>query len=74
MDLQTRDQLNDTGPRSAPQTDPTNPYHEESVGNWTRAEEVSVWKVDEPGLVDRDRQERSLLTPLAPASGARGRG
>ncbi len=49
---------NDTGPKTAPQTDPTNPYHEEAVGEWARAEEVSVWKVDEPGLTDRDRQER----------------
>jgi hypothetical protein len=52
--------LIDTGPLSSPQTDPTNPYHEEAAGVWTRAEEVSVWKVDEPGLTDRDRKERSV--------------
>jgi hypothetical protein len=56
----------DSGPSSAPQTDPTNPYHEEASGIWTRAEEVSVWKVDEPGLTDRDRKERSVTAPMQP--------
>lgn len=45
----------DTGPKTAPQTDPTNPYRQESAGMWRRNEEVSVWKEDEPGLTDRDR-------------------
>jgi hypothetical protein len=48
----------DTAPKSSPQTDPTNPFHQEAVGAWARSEVVSVWKVDEPGLTDRDRQER----------------
>ena len=50
----------DRGPTSAPQTDPTNPYHQEAVGVWTRSEVVSVWKVDEPGLTDHDREERRV--------------
>ena len=50
----------DTGPMTSPQTDPTNPYHEEAAGVWARAEVVSVWKVDEPGLTDLDRARRGI--------------
>jgi hypothetical protein len=53
------EQLDDTGPKSVPRTDPTNPYRQESVGIWTRSEEVAVIKDDEPGLTDLDRQERN---------------
>jgi hypothetical protein len=52
--------LPDTGPKTAPETGPTNPYHEEATGLWTRSEEVSVWKVDEPGLTDPDRLHRAI--------------
>jgi hypothetical protein len=50
-----RPRTEDTGPKTAPQTAPTNPYRQESAGMWRRNEEVSVWKEDEPGLTDRDR-------------------
>jgi hypothetical protein len=49
-----------TGPKTSPQTDPTNPCRQESVGIWERAEEASVRKVDEPGLMDRDRDLRAI--------------
>jgi hypothetical protein len=44
-----------------PRTDPTNPYRQESTGVWQRAEEVAVIREDEPGLTDRDRQQRKLF-------------
>jgi len=49
-----------TGPRSTPQTDPTNPYRQESVGVWVAAERTAVRRDDEPGLTDHDRQLRKL--------------
>jgi hypothetical protein len=48
-------------PHAAPQTDPTNPHRQESVGEWARAEEENERRQAEPGLTDRDRQERGLV-------------
>jgi hypothetical protein len=48
----------DARPRPSPQTDPTNPYHQESVGEWVAAELATERKQDEPGLTDQDREER----------------
>jgi hypothetical protein len=48
----------ESAPRPSPQTDPTNPYRQESAGEWTRAEEENERRQDEPGLTDEDRQQR----------------
>ncbi len=45
-------------PRGSPQTDPTNPYTQESTGVWTAAEQNSERREKEPGLTERDREER----------------
>jgi hypothetical protein len=47
------------GPHAAPQTDPTNPFHQEAVGEWTRAEEENERRHGEPGLTLRDHEERN---------------
>jgi len=44
---------------TTPATDPTNPYRQESVDTWARAEQVSVNKQDEPGLTDQDKHDRN---------------
>jgi len=45
-------------PRPSPQTDPTNPFHQEAVGAWTANEQQAERHNDEPGLTDCDRQLR----------------
>jgi hypothetical protein len=40
----------DERPKSSPDTDPTNPFHQEAVGEWVAAEHASERKIDEPGL------------------------
>ena len=45
-------------PRSSPQTDPTNPHAQEATGEWVTAEQTSERRADEPGLTERDREER----------------
>lgn len=46
------------GPRSSPQTDPTNPWHQEAVGEWVPNEKASDSVKGEPGLTEQDRDER----------------
>jgi hypothetical protein len=58
MAEQQRDRLLESVRRSSPQTDPTNPFRQESAGRWLPAERESERRQDEPGLTDRDRQER----------------
>jgi hypothetical protein len=45
--------------RPAPRTDPTNPYAQESVGLNEAARWANERSVDEPGLTERDRDERA---------------
>jgi len=52
------DRKSDAAPRSSPQTDPTNPTHQEAAGEWTAAERASERRKDEPGLTEGDRDER----------------
>jgi hypothetical protein len=42
----------------SPQTDPTNPWHQEAVSIFVAHEHASALKVDEPGLTNKDREER----------------
>jgi hypothetical protein len=44
--------------RSSPQTDPTNPVTQESTGELTAPQRASERREAEPGLTDRDREER----------------
>jgi len=46
-------------PRSSPQTDPTNPLHQEATGKWVAAENTSERHVNEPGMTDKDRDQRA---------------
>ena len=52
-----RDRRLESVRRSSPQTDPTNPFRLESTGR-PASERESERRQDEPGLTDRDRQER----------------
>jgi hypothetical protein len=54
----SRDAGQDDGPHTSPQTDPTNPFRQEAVGVWQRAEEENERRLAEPGLTDSDRQRR----------------
>jgi hypothetical protein len=45
-------------PWPSPQTDPTNPFRQESVGVFVPAERATERRIDEVGLTDRDRDER----------------
>jgi hypothetical protein len=54
------DRATDSGPRPSPQTDPTNPHRQEAAGVWVLNERANERRVDEVGLTDRDRDERSL--------------
>jgi hypothetical protein len=53
------DPSRDTEPRPAPQTDPTNPQHQEAVGIFAAAEQRNEDRVAEPGLTEEDRVHRS---------------
>lgn len=44
------------GPRASPESDPTNPYRQEAVGEWVNAERASERRTDQPGLGDRERE------------------
>jgi len=52
----------DDGPRKTPETDPTNPLHQEALGILAPAEHAAERNVKEPGLdkKDRDRREPTL--------------
>lgn len=52
------------GPRASPQSDPTNPYRQESVGEWVSAERASERRTDQPGLGDREREEQGRAAGL----------
>jgi hypothetical protein len=51
-------QLADDRPRRAPETDPTNPYHEEAAGIFLPGDRAVGRSPDEPGLTDEDRDRR----------------
>jgi len=44
--------------RSSPETDPTNPRRQEGTGKEVANERSTERAQDEPGLTDRDRDER----------------
>lgn len=44
--------------RFSPGTDPTNRYRQEAVGVFVPNEQSNERRQDEPGLTDRDRQQR----------------
>jgi len=48
----------ETTERPSPDTDPTNPFHQEASGEWVPAEQAAERHSDEVGLTERDRQER----------------
>jgi hypothetical protein len=50
--------LTDDRPRPSPTTDPTNPHRDETVGEFVAAARANERRVAEPGLTDRDREER----------------
>ena len=45
--------------RPAPRSDPTNPYDQETVGGFEAARWSNQRHMDEPGLTERDRNERA---------------
>jgi hypothetical protein len=45
-------------PDESPQTDPTNPWHQEAAGIFVLQEHTSDRKINEPGLTERDREDR----------------
>jgi hypothetical protein len=47
-----------SAPRPSPETDPTNPCRQETVGEWTAAEQNNERRQGEPGLTDEDRVAR----------------
>jgi hypothetical protein len=47
-----------TQPPSSPQTDPTNPSNQEPTGDWVANEQAAERRNDEPGLTNRERQQR----------------
>jgi hypothetical protein len=47
------------GAWSSPQTDPTNPYHQEAAGVWVANERAADWRVTEPGLTEAERSRRN---------------
>jgi hypothetical protein len=57
-------------PWPSPQTDPTNPYNQESVGIWVANERASDYRVSEPGLTQQERTARKHGgLPSAPTEG-----
>ena len=50
----------DSEPRPSPETDPTNPFHQEAVGVFVPNERANERRVDEVGLTDEDRDERCI--------------
>jgi hypothetical protein len=47
-----------TTERPSPATDPTNPYRQEATGNEVANENATERSQDEPGLTERDRDDR----------------
>ena len=45
-------------PVHSPGTDPTNPVTQESVGDWTASQGASERRNNEPGLTEKERQNR----------------
>jgi len=45
----------DDGPRKTPETDPTNPYHQEALGIFVPAAQTAERKINQPGLQKKDR-------------------
>lgn len=45
---------------SSPASDTTNPYRQESIGNWVASEHASERHNDEPGMTDRVRKWRGF--------------
>ena len=66
--MNDKSEESEAAPRSSPQTDPTNPVNQESVGDWVANEPAAERKNDEFGQTDRDRDERE-----AARSGGAGR-
>jgi hypothetical protein len=60
MASQLTDRAAESAPRPSPQTDPTNPHHQEAAGVFVPNEQANERRLDEPGLTDRDRDERAL--------------
>ena len=54
------DRATDGEPRPSPETDPTNPFHQEAAGVWLHNERANERRVDEVGLTDDDRDERCI--------------
>jgi hypothetical protein len=50
--------LTDDRPWPSPTTDPTNPHRDETVGEFLAAALANERRLAEPGLTDRDREER----------------
>jgi hypothetical protein len=46
-------------PPSAPTSDPTNPHNQEAAGDWVANSRASDRRNNEPGLANRDRQQRT---------------
>jgi hypothetical protein len=46
-------------PPLAPTTDPTNPHNQEETGHWVASSRASDRRNNEPGLANRDRQQRT---------------
>ena len=55
-DSETPDEEKPMG--GSPATDPTNPWHQEAAGIFAANEEANERRIDEPGLTNRDRDER----------------
>jgi len=53
---QQREEPEVTKRRSSPQTDPTNPFRQETNGEWTQNEQIE--QREEPGLTEDERQRR----------------
>ena len=46
-------------PPLAPTTDPTNPHNQEATGDWVANSRSSDRRNNEPGLANKDRQQRT---------------
>jgi hypothetical protein len=52
------DKTNNTQPIPSPGSDPTNPHNQEAAGDWVANEQASDRRNSEPGITDRERQQR----------------
>jgi hypothetical protein len=46
-------------PPLAPTSDPTNPHNQEEAGDWVANSRASDRRNNEPGLTNKDRQQRT---------------